>query len=202
MRYRNTRPRTKAEETPEIVKGFSLPSSEYLHECFVYDEISGALFWKKRPLYHFDDKGRSAKWKQSVQWSRRAGKAAFTLFSGHYRCGVLNGKRVYAHRIIWKMVHGVDPRVIDHINGDKLDNRIHNLRSVTHQENLRNTRRDRKNNTSGHVGVSRHASIGFNAYIHDTNGRPIKKWFKTKTDAIEWRKVKETEYGYRLGAEL
>lgn len=43
-----------------------------------------------------------------------------------------------AHRIIWKMETGEDPDTIDHINGKRADNRMENMRNVTHKENLQN----------------------------------------------------------------
>jgi len=57
------------------------------------------------------------------------------------------------HRIAWKMHYGVDPNgVIDHIDGNKLNNRIVNLRDVTQVENLYNAVR-RSDNTTGYKGV-------------------------------------------------
>jgi hypothetical protein len=55
--------------------------------------------------------------------------------------------RLKAHRVAWALAYGADPYplVIDHINGDKQDNRLHNLRKVTCSENTiayRETQRD------------------------------------------------------------
>jgi hypothetical protein len=58
----------------------------------------------------------------------------------------------YEHQAIWAMIYGYWPTEIDHINGNGLDNRLKNLREVTHQENGKNTKR-RKNNSSGVTGV-------------------------------------------------
>ena len=57
------------------------------------------------------------------------------------------------HRLIWLLVYGYFPEnVIDHINKDKTDNRIENLREVSQRCNLRNGRL-RKNSLSGVKGV-------------------------------------------------
>jgi len=63
-------------------------------------------------------------------------------------------KRISAHRIAWFMFYGSipDDKEIDHINNDRKDNRIVNLRLCTHAENQRN-RRLASNNTSGYKGV-------------------------------------------------
>lgn len=59
-------------------------------------------------------------------------------------------KMLWLHRVIMNAPDGV---LVDHINGNPLDNRRSNLRLCTHKENMRN-RGKSKNNTSGFKGVS------------------------------------------------
>ena len=65
------------------------------------------------------------------------------------------GKSHKAHRLIFMLHNGFMPQEIDHINGDRADNRIENLRAVTRSENQCN-RGVLANNTSGYAGVSWH----------------------------------------------
>lgn len=69
------------------------------------------------------------------------------------------GKPVRVHHIVWFMHRGYWPKSLDHINGDKSDNRIENLRECTQEQNTRN-RSAQPNNTSGYKGVSFHKTSG------------------------------------------
>lgn len=73
---------------------------------------------------------------------------------GHiYMC--VAGARYAAHRLAWLYVKGVWPSdQIDHINGEKADNRICNLRLATTATNTQNQRRARSDSLSGVLGVS------------------------------------------------
>ena len=102
----------------------------------------------------FDFDGVSLVWKHGRR-GVSAGSIAGTVNAGGYIQVKLNGRLYYAHRIIWEMHNGQIPdgMEIDHINHNKADNRIENLRLVRHKNNTKN-RSKHKNNTSGITGVS------------------------------------------------
>lgn len=70
-----------------------------------------------------------------------------------YRVVTFNKKRYYEHRLAWYFTHEEWPFEVDHINRDKADNRLCNLREVTKSQNQWN-RGLQKNNTPGVSGVS------------------------------------------------
>jgi hypothetical protein len=76
---------------------------------------------------------------------------------GYIRVG-FDGVVYMAHRVIWAIVTGADPGQadVDHINHDKLDNRIENLRIASRAENIRNQSGARANNKLGVRNVVRH----------------------------------------------
>lgn len=72
----------------------------------------------------------------------------------------IGGKAYYAHRLAWLYMYGEMPKLhLDHINCDKSDNRICNLREANRFENLRNTGKNIKN-TSGAKNVYLHKPTG------------------------------------------
>ena len=133
-------------------------TAEIARELLTYNPNTGKLFWKERSAKYFKNFKMSRKsW--NTQW---AGKEALTAITrrksgqiGRLDGRVLN-KKYLAHRIAWLIYYGEWPKnEIDHINQDPTDNRIENLRDVTHAENHKN-RTLQKNNTTGYVGVSKH----------------------------------------------
>ena len=85
---------------------------------------------------------------------QKVGDEAGSVTRRGYRLVNIAGHRVMAHRLAWLHAYGEWPSdVIDHINGDKLDNRIANLRNVTQGVNLQNLRRARVDSQSGLLGV-------------------------------------------------
>jgi hypothetical protein len=84
---------------------------------------------------------------------RSAGDVAGNLMhDGRYERIGIGGRSYLSHRLAWFYVYGEWPKEIDHINRNKRDNRIANLRAVTRKENQLN-RGLNKNNTSGVKGV-------------------------------------------------
>lgn len=84
---------------------------------------------------------------------REDGSAAFaSRHKSGYAWGSFKNKQFLGHRIAWAIFYGTDAETIDHINGNKTDNRINNLRSVTMRENSKNAAIF-KTNTSGFRGV-------------------------------------------------
>lgn len=91
----------------------------------------------------------------TVQGGKRAGAVAGSPHNAGYRQIQLKGKKYLLHHIVWLYHHGYLPGQIDHINRERTDNRIENLRECTYTENHGNTTKQ-TNNTSGYKGVTWH----------------------------------------------
>lgn len=163
-----------------------LPPVEYLRQRLRYEPETGKLYWRENPA-------------ASAKWNRRyAGREAFINDNCNgYKAGRLDYVAYLAHRVIWAMCYEEDPPgQIDHIDHDRVNNRLENLRVVSHQENHRNTSR-KKNNTSGHNGVSWFAaSSRWSAYIMVDRRKQHLGYFAEKQDAIDARKAAEARYGF------
>ncbi|NMC25065.1 MAG: HNH endonuclease [Serratia sp.] len=126
----------------------SVPNRKYLNECFLYNALTGALVWKSRPLHHFKSERI-----MNVTNGRMAGKTAKSSLNGRYQIVHVNGNFYLCHRVVWCLHNDYWPAEdLDHINGNKLDNRIENLREVSRSQNMSNVGMQ-KNNKSGFIGV-------------------------------------------------
>lgn len=113
-----------------------------------------------------------------------------------YRRAYVFGKLHLLHRVIWYMEHGRWPvDQIDHINGNRADNRIENLREVDNLTNAQNQARY-KNNTTGVVGVAPHKRGGFTANIEVNGVRIYLGYWKTIKQAAAVRAAAQTLAGY------
>lgn len=71
------------------------------------------------------------------------GKIVGSVTSDGYRQVTINWRVYSEHRLAWFYVYGVWPEELDHINGDRLDSRISNLRECTRSQNQFNRRKGR-----------------------------------------------------------
>ena len=105
-------------------------------------------------------------------------------------------KQFSLHRLAWLYTHGYLPEFIDHINHDRSDNRIDNLREVSRIENNMNQSKA-KHNTSGHIGVSWHkGQKKWTSGIKVNYKRIHLGSFDDIDDAIRARKQAEVKYGF------
>lgn len=96
-------------------------------------------------------------WKISPSHRVRAGMVAGHSHGNGYTHLKIFGRQIAAHRVAWAVVYGKWPeKQIDHIDGDKSNNRIENLRDIGAKENTQNQRRCKASNLScGLLGVSK-----------------------------------------------
>jgi hypothetical protein len=144
------------------------PTRERLRELFYYSVVEGALYWRA------GGQGRRA---------------------AHIPAGVQNSVKGYIritvdykayprHRLVWAYFYG-DPgaMLVDHINGNRSDDRIENLRLASESDNRRNSKFYRTN-TSGYKGVTLEKSVNkWKAYIYINNRRHHLGLFPTPEEA-------------------
>ena len=156
------------------------------------DFENGLLYWKRRDVDLFATKRSATIWNL-----RFAGQLA--LNANHitgYKCGQIFGVPLLAHRVLFAMKHGYWPKEIDHINGNRTDNTIKNLREVTRLQNSKNQKIPVKN-TSGHIGVSwNKRDKRWTAYITVNKKRKALGNFINIDDAIACRIQHQTHLGF------
>lgn len=123
-----------------------------------------------------------------------------TPYGSFYARGRCNGKRIYMHQLIAER-RGDSCDNVDHRNGDTLDNRRSNIRTATHQQNLRNMRKEVKS-ASGVRGVHRNKSRWIARLTIDGKGLCFGT-YDTIVEAAEARRKAELKYfdDFRRGKE-
>ena len=155
-------------------------------ELLEYNPETGELTWKvktKNGKFHPGD---------VAGWLSRDNRLKNK--SGYIRIGV-DGTSYMAHRLAWLLVHGSWPEELDHVDGDKLNNRLENLREVSHIENMRNQRRRINSQKDGHLGVRWDTQRDlWKADIGHKGKSIVLGHFDKKEDAIKARKDAEEKY--------
>jgi hypothetical protein len=144
-------------------------SQEELNSILAYDPLTGILIWK-------DNRSNMIK-----------GSIAGSVNSAGYKTITINSKTFRVQRIIWIMMFGYIPNdfFIDHVNGNKIDNRLENLRLATNSQNQQN-RPAPKNNSSGYRGVTWHKQMNkWMARISHHGKRKLIGFFDSAEDAYK-----------------
>jgi hypothetical protein len=155
-----------------------LPSQEELYKFFEYKE--GNLYWKIKP-------------NRRIKIGNKAGH----LNSEGYVYLCINSVQYRMHRIIWAYHYGAIPNnlQIDHIDGNRTNNIIENLRLATNSQNSNNRKRANCNSKSNILGV--YWATRERKWIAEIkpNGKVIRLgYFVNQKDAIAARKTAELQY--------
>lgn len=150
-------------------------TQERLRFLLDYNPNTGVLTWRAKPS-------------RGIKVGRQAG----TPTSEGYLALQINKKKMFAHRAIWLYVHGVwPPEEIDHINRDRSDNRLVNLRLATRLANSHNTGKH-ATNTSGHKGVTlHHRTKQWQVQLRANNKTFYVGQFAQLADAVQARAIAE-----------
>lgn len=154
-------------------------TQERLKELLTYSEKEGKFYWKVSPS-------------NNIKIGDEAGKGKV---AGYNRVS-LDNKSYLVHRLVWLWFYGYMPKEIDHINHNRSDNRLNNLREVTHIENGHNVSK-KTNNTTGYTGVVYHKATGkWLAQIMINHKNKYLGLFSTIEEAVEKRKEAEKDFNF------
>ena len=157
-------------------------SQTELKSLLLYNSLNGEFTWSK------------CKNKNQVKIGDRAGHVS----KAHgYETIKINGKDYRSHRLVFLYVNGAMPAgEVDHVNQNRSDNRLENLRIVTTQDNLKN-KSMMKNNSSGFNGVNWNKNYNkFEVRISVNKKSVFIGRFKCLIDAVSERIKANIKYGF------
>lgn len=162
----------------------TLPERDYLRDALDYDPAHGEFWWRIRPREHFPTARQSNIWN-----SRHAGNHAGTVHPLYrYRIIRLDKINYRAHRLAFLLVYGEPvPDELDHIDGDRLNNRIDNLRSATRSQN--NANANPRASRSGTKGVFKFHDGRWRASVVHNGRNHYLGTFSTLEEASEARRI-------------
>ena len=169
-----------ARKTPYKQQEFKMLTQNLLHELYTYDADQGKLIYKR----HTNNRVK-------------VGNVVGCIGAYGYRVARIQGVTYKHSRLVWLFNTGSLPSdTIDHINGNRDDDRMENLRAVTQAENRKNCAISSQN-TSGIQGVSLYKRTGrWRAHIGDGKKSIHLGYFKTRDEAVNVRLQAEVEFGY------
>ena len=139
----------------ETLRTFIMCIEKLMLERLIYTPEDGKVLWAKHP-----------------RWPSYTGKEAGNLMQNGYRKLKFCGKQYLVHRVAWLLHTGSWPvGDIDHIDGNPANNKLENLRDVSHSTNLQNRKSATSKNKTGFLGVVKRRNK-YAAHIHK-NGKQI-----------------------------
>ena len=171
----------------------ALPCPTVLRQRLRYEPETGKLFWREAKEYMFPDNRKLSPQHRCATWNAKyQGKEAFTATCYGYKTGKVSGVKMMAHRVVWAVCHGAWPvDMIDHINRNRSDNRIANLREADAMLNASNQKYF-ADNPHVTVGVQLEKRRSRWRAAINVAGHSIKLgYFRTEPEAIAARKAAE-----------
>lgn len=157
---------------------------ERLKELLCYDRDTGLFKWRKTNS-------------NSAVKGSNAGTVSVSAKKKYLKVRI-DKTLYYCHRLVFLYEFGIYPDKVDHIDGNGLNNKINNLRSVTSVKNSQNVRIS-NSNTSGVMGLSWNKGYGkWHCYITVNKKRVQLGYYDDFFEACCARKSAERKYGFHM----
>lgn len=175
-----------------------IPSSRVVRRLIDYNPETGEMIWLPRPTWMCRATLDQRAAKMRAWNTRYAGTPALnSIDNGGYKKGRIFDELYSSHRVAWCHYYGKWPDgVIDHIDGNQLNNRIDNLRDTTVMQNSWNCALSARN-TSGYTGVRLSSSKKkWTAQIRVGDKCIYLGTYERIDDAVAARKAADEKYGF------